>query len=79
MCLLVCVCEPLSSAQIGVCMSLCVCTRQWYLVWPVGPRRLQDGDSAGLCCASANLLNCKARGGGVKERPHPLWEVNPAI
>lgn len=56
-------------------------------MWPVGPRRLQGGDSAGLCCASANLLNCKAGGGGVKEvavagvkeRPHPLREVNPAI
>ena len=46
-----------------VCVSMCVCVCQWYLVWPVGLRRLQAGDSTGLCCAPANLLNCEARGG----------------
>lgn len=32
-------------------------------MWPAWLRRLQGGDSIGLRCASANLLNCKARGG----------------
>lgn len=51
----------LSRAQICACM--CICVPQWYLVWPVGLRRLQAGDSIGLRCASANLLNCKAKEG----------------
>ena len=44
-----------------ICVTLRACER--YLVWPVGTRRLQAGDSTGLCCARANLLNSAARGG----------------
>lgn len=48
-----------------------LCEWEQYLVWPVGLWKLQASDSTGLCCAPANLLNCKAwegSGGGGGSR-----------
>lgn len=59
-----------------------LCEWEQYLVWPVGLWKLQASDSTGLCCAPANLLNCKAwegSGGGVKERSRPFRKLSPAV
>lgn len=61
---------------------VCLCEWEQYLVWPVGLWKLQASDSTGLCCAPANLLNCKAwegSGGGVKERSRPFRKLSPAV
>lgn len=70
-----------SSAQI--CVQLCVhaCARE-------SESNILCGQwSWGSCTpaiapatvASANLLNCKAQGEGVKERPRPVREFGPAV
>lgn len=38
----------------------CVFSEKNKVMWPVGLRKLQAGDSTGPCCSLANPLNCKA-------------------
>ena len=54
---------PLVAHRFCVSKQLCICVSEQYVVWQVGPWKLQAGDSTGLCRTSANLLNCKAQGG----------------